>query len=182
MKIDGLSRARELENINERREQRAPSSLPPSVAPASQTRISTPGRLFSQLAQLSDQDPAAFKDVAHQIADGLRATIGEGSERGDAFAERLATRFDQAAEAGNLGSFAPPRRDDDDGAHHHHHHHRHHGGMRAFGEDVQSVLENALDLVHEALSRASEAPPAAEAAEAVKPAETTEPSDGSGTV
>lgn len=188
MKIHGFSRANELRELSEQREHRRPSTRPPSEVPASTTRISSPGRLFSELSQLNEEDPLAFKELAQKIADELRATIGEGSERGDAIAERLATRFEQAAGSGDLGSFAPPRHEDDAGRTQHDHRHQrrdhehdheHRRGPRGFGdEEVRSVLENALNLVHEARVRASEAPPPTEATSSeTTPAETPAPSD-----
>jgi hypothetical protein len=188
MKIHGFSRADELRELNEQRELRRPSTRPPSEAPASTTRISSPGRLFSELAKLSEEDPAAFRELTQAIADELRATVGEGSERGDAITERLAARFEQAATSGKLGSFVPPR-DDAGRAHHDHHPHRHHHdrehdhghrrGPRGFGDgEVRSVLEHALDLVHEARLRAFETPPPAEAsASEATLAETPAPGD-----
>ena len=74
MKIHCFSRANELRELHEQREQRRPSTRPPSEAPASTTRVSSAGRLFSELSKLSEEDPAAFKELAATLAEELRAT------------------------------------------------------------------------------------------------------------
>jgi hypothetical protein len=129
---------------------RRPSSIPPAPdSPAAKTHISGPGQLFSQLAQLSHSDPAKFKEVAQSIADQFKSAAENSSGRESAIAQKFAERFGQAAQTGDLSAF----RAEGGIGHHHHHHHHHHGG---FGNDeVRSVLQNALDLVHEAQSSSS---------------------------
>jgi hypothetical protein len=78
--------------------------------------VSPVGKLFSQLAQLQQSDPARFKTVLTDIANKLQAAgQQDGGAQGQALAD-LASKFQQAAQTGDLSSLKP--------AHHHHGHHR----------------------------------------------------------
>ena len=139
---------------------RSHSSVPPAPeAVAAKTHISRPGQLFSGLAQLLQQDPARFKEVAQQISEELSTAAQSSTGRASDLAQRLAERFGQAAETGDMSAFQANGERRGVGHHHHHHHHHHVGGG---SEEVRSVLENALDLVHEALN-APPSPPATDA-------------------
>ena len=128
------------------------SSMPPAPeVAAAKTHISGPGRLFSGLQQLAEEDPERFKQVAQQISDQLSATADSSTGRASALAQKLADRFGDAAQTGDLSPFRPGS--ERGGIGHHHHHHHHHGHDLSGGsEAVRSVLENALDLVHQALT------------------------------
>jgi len=150
---------------------------PPADARAARMHISGPGQLFSQLQQLATQDPDKFKEVAQKISDQLSAAAENSEGRASNLAEKLAERFEQAAESGDLSAFRPRG---DRGAvgshHHHHHHHGHHGHHGPFGggSAVRSVLENALDLMHEALAAPSSAAPTADTVPGIGTAAPTE--------
>ena len=135
---------------------RRPSSIPPAPdSPAAKTHISGPGQLFSQLAQLSDSDPDKFKEIAQKISDQFKTAAENSTGRESAMAQKFAERFGQAAETGDLSAF---RAEGGIGHHHHHHHHHHHGGFGG-SDEVRSVLQNALDLVHEAQNGAASGTP-----------------------
>ena len=85
------------------------STAPLSAFPLAQS--------LSQLQQLGQTNPAAFKTVLTDIANKLQATAQqEGGREGQALSN-VASKFQQAAQTGDLSSLRP--------AHHHHgHHHR----------------------------------------------------------
>ncbi len=152
MKINGYSHSGQVGAIAPETTQarRAPSSNPPPLAAgAARAQISGPGRLFSRLGQLAQQDPAKFKEVAAQISEQLHA-LSDASGKKNGFVDALAQRFDAAAQSGDMSSFRPAM--PGLGHHHGHHHHSAAGG----NDDVRSVLENALDLVNQSLASASD--------------------------
>jgi hypothetical protein len=108
--------------------------------------------LFSGLQQLAEQDPERFKQVAQQISDQLSATPDSSTGRANVLAQKLAERFGEAAQTGDLSPFRPGGERGGIGHHHHHHHHHHGHDLSGGSEAVRSVLENALDLVHGALT------------------------------
>ena len=102
----------------------ASTSAPPRVdtdgdndgSSSGSASVSSVGKLFSQLAQLQQTDPDKFKTVLTDIANKLQAAgQQDGGAQGQALAN-LASKFQQAAQTGNLSSLKP--------AHHHHGHHR----------------------------------------------------------
>jgi hypothetical protein len=134
---------------------RTPSSIPPAgnAGPAN-AQISRPGQLLGRLQQLSESDPAAFKQVTEDIADKLRQSAqglsGAAADRANA----LADRFAAASQSGNVSSLEPQQAQGAQGAQGHHHHHHGGGGGGAAG-GIASVLSNALDEVNQALASAS---------------------------
>jgi hypothetical protein len=132
-----------------------------SLGAASSTQISGPGQLFSRLQQLSEKDPAKFKQVAQHIADQLHQAAQEKSGKAADFENQLADKFAAAAQSGNLSSLQPPKPEGgSEGAHHPHHHH---GGSG--GGQIAAIFSSALDEVNQALG-IDEAPPAPEASQA----------------
>jgi hypothetical protein len=87
--------------------------------------LSDPGQLFRQLEELAQQDPEQLKEVLSDIADRIRsvadgaddpssdatsgAMSGATSSASSQFPSRLADRFDEAAETGDLSSLRPLR-------------------------------------------------------------------------
>jgi hypothetical protein len=122
-------------------------------------RPSQGASLMGQLRQLQEQDPERFKKVMKQVAGDLRAEAEKlGGEKAE-FLGQLASRFEKAAETGNLEALLAR-------GHHHHHHHehrRHHGARRYEGAqehaDVASAHHRRLDLAS-FVRRALEAVPA----------------------
>jgi hypothetical protein len=118
--------------------------------PAASAEISKPGELFSKLQQLAQQDPDKFKQIAGSIADNLRTAAQQAGGNGSSFLNKLADRFDQAAQSGDLSSFQPHQEEQGaGGVQGQHHHHGHHGG--GGGGAIASIFENALDEVNQAL-------------------------------
>ncbi|MFZ5890550.1 MAG: hypothetical protein ACOY0T_05725 [Myxococcota bacterium] len=150
MKIGGFSAAHAIshEDGAERRTSYRPSE--PADTPAS-GHFPRPGRLFSQLSELAREDPDRFREVARQIASDLREGAEGLSHMEAEFDQRLADRFDRAAEAGDMSVFAPRTSEHPSYASSSHSH-------RATSE-TRSVLEHALDLVHDALRAEATTPP-----------------------
>ena len=70
--------------------------------------ISGPGQFFSQLQQMSAQNPAQFKQVMAEMAqkaDSTAQTIGNSTQAQQL--EAMAGRFEQAAQTGNFSSLLP---------------------------------------------------------------------------
>src|ERR1043165_2599925 len=114
---------------------------PDQADPPATATISGRGRLFQQLKQLHDSDPARFKQVMAGMADSLRADAknaqGDDAKRLSALADRL----DKVAQSGDLADIAPSQHAG--GAHGHHGHHHHQGGS-AVGGDLESAFSAAL--------------------------------------
>lgn len=129
---------------------------PTSLGAAASTQISGPGQFFSRLQQLSEKDPAKFKQVAQHIADQLHQAAQQKSGKGADFENQLADKFAAAAQSGNLSSLQPPKPEGgSEGAHHAHHHHGGGGG----GGQIAAIFSSALDEVNQALG--SDGAPAA---------------------
>jgi hypothetical protein len=112
--------------------------------------------LFGRLQQLSQQDPAKFKEVAQSIADKLHQAAKDSSGKEAERDNKLADRFAAAAQSGDMSAFQPAA-GARAGAHAHHHHH--HGGDGGGASNaIGTVLASALDDVNQAL--ASSAPTA----------------------
>jgi hypothetical protein len=127
-------------------------------SPAAQASISKPGELFGKLQQLEQQDPDKFKQIVGSIADNLRSAAQQAGGQGSSFLDKLADRFDQAAQTGDLSSLQPQQSPEQqqNGAvsgHHHGGHHGHHGG--GGGGAISSIFDDALNQVNAALTDAA---------------------------
>lgn len=84
--------------------------------------ISDPGEMFQQLQELQQQDPDKLKQVLKDIADKMRSSASSttdssnsstsaasGSDFRSKMLNELASRFDSAAEDGDLSKLQPPR-------------------------------------------------------------------------
>jgi hypothetical protein len=126
---------------------KTPSSIPPAGGGgAASAQISAPGLLLAKLKQLSEQDPAKFKEITQNIADELhqaaqQTTPGSGS----VVENRLGDRFAQAAQDGNLSALQPKHGDGD------------YDGNFSFNpntelaQTLKSIRADALRQVHDAL-------------------------------
>ena len=97
------------------------------------TAISGPGQFFSQLQQMSTQNPAEFKQVMAQMAqkaDSEAQTLGTSPQAQQL--ETMAGRVEQAAQTGDFASLLPQNASATNGAaqapgtqaaHSGHHHH-----------------------------------------------------------
>lgn len=90
------------------------------------TTLSGPAQLYNELQQLASSDPTAFKQVAAQIAQQLETAAGESGSSGTSsisgssssssssssgvnqMLANLASKFEQAAETGNVTVLQPP--------------------------------------------------------------------------
>jgi len=64
--------------------------------------------LMDQLTKLQESDPAAFKEVAAQIAEQLGSQAGLASDSGEgSMLSDMSTRFAEAAQSGTMDSLAP---------------------------------------------------------------------------
>jgi len=127
--------------------QRRDSSIPPPAGAASSS-ISQQGSIFSQLQQLSQQDPTRFKQVMSEMAKEIRT---DASKQTGAAADRLsqmASRMDQVASSGDMSQLAPRQPPaapqgaaayQGAGGQHHHHH-----GGDAMASDLQQAFESAM--------------------------------------
>jgi hypothetical protein len=78
----------------------AEASQPGSIDTA---RISDPGKLFSLLEKLSQDNPAEFKSLARQIEKKIETAAENSSDSSQAsFLREIATRFQQASQSGSF--------------------------------------------------------------------------------
>jgi hypothetical protein len=128
--------------------------------PAATTSLSTPGQLFGELQQLSQQDPAKFKAVAAQLATNFQNAASQASGPQAQFLTQLANQFTQASQTGTLqppsGAQGTQGVGGAAGGHHHHHHHGAGGGGGAAAaimgdsSDVNQAYQSALGIVSQA--------------------------------
>jgi hypothetical protein len=140
------------------------------IGAAATATISTPGQLFGELQQLSQQDPSKFKAVAAQLATTFQSAASQASGPQAQFLTQLANQFTQASQTGTL---QPPQSTQATagvsgaagvngaaGGHHHHHHHHGGGGGGALAigsnsSDVDQAYESALSVVTQATGGSS---------------------------
>ncbi len=145
------------------------SSVPPPMSGAATATISTPAQFFSEMQQLSQQNPAEFKTVAAQIATTFQDAAAKATGPEAKLLTKLANDFSQAAQTGTLqrpqdaqgaqsgqagqsvqGAQAGQSRS---GTGHHHHHHG--GGSASASNPVQQAFQAAMTALEQALSGTS---------------------------
>ncbi len=151
---------------------KSPSSIPPPMTGAASASISTPGQFFSEMQQLSQQNPTAFKSVAAEVATSFQNAASQASGPQAQLLNKLANQFSQASETGSLqppqGGQSPQavqgsqgvsasQPGGNTGTHHHHHHHGG-GGSATDSSQVQQAFQNALNIVNQAGTSASTSP------------------------
>ena len=137
----------------------AAEGVAPPVGGTPSAAISTPGQLFSEMQQLSQQNPTLFKTAAAEVAAVFQNAASQASGPEATFLSYLANQFNQSAQTGSLQSpqstqvaqttqtdpmaqvvQGPQSPGSSAGAGIHHHHHRHgHGG----GWPSQSIEQAA---------------------------------------
>jgi len=141
-----------------------PSGASAGIGAAATATISTPGQLFGELQQLSQQDPSKFKAVAAQLATIFQNGASQASGPQAQFLTQLANQFTQASQTGTLQSpqSAQPAAGVSAATGGHHHHHHHHGGggggALAIGgdsSDVDQAYQSALSVVTQATGGSS---------------------------
>jgi hypothetical protein len=128
------------------------SSTGTSSTGADGSSISPQGDLMSKLQQLQQTDPAEFKAVTQQISAQLKTDAGNATGPQADFLNKLSANFAAASSSGTMASLQPQHgaQSGSSGGHHHHHHH---GGGGA--STASSAIQNALDLVNQALGVSS---------------------------
>jgi len=87
---------------------------------ASSSQVSGPAKWMSELQDLQKTDPDKFKQVTSEIADRLRQDASSATGQQATFLNKLADKFQQASQSGDMSSLQPPA-----GASGHHGHHHH---------------------------------------------------------
>ncbi len=71
--------------------------------------LSQPGKLFSELKQMSENDPDKFKSVMTAIADQIeKAAEATSDDKQSEILKKVAANFEKAAESGDLSAAVPP--------------------------------------------------------------------------
>lgn len=138
----------------------SPSPSNPPVGAAGTASISSPAQFFSEMQQLSQQNPTEFKSVAAQVATTFQNAASQASGPEAQFLNGLASQFSQAAQTGTLQApgaqgtqaAAATQASGTSGAHHHHHHH--HGGA-SMSSGVEQAFQSATSLLDQALQGTS---------------------------
>ncbi|MES1184974.1 MAG: hypothetical protein ABUL60_14265 [Myxococcales bacterium] len=146
----GTTNAPGVQAANDAPAARRPSSAPPPPAPAVTSKISSRGELMAKLADLAQKDPAKLKEVLSTIASGLKTAAS--ADEGNGGLAKLAERFSQAAQSGDLSTLTPPQPQPGAGGPHRHHHHHHDGGGESAHAAAQSVFADALGAIDKALN------------------------------
>ena len=72
------------------------------------TSVSGPGKLFSELEQLSKSNPTEFKQITASISQQLNSAANSATNSGQAsFLKQLATSFENASQSGNFSDLLP---------------------------------------------------------------------------
>jgi hypothetical protein len=154
-----------------------PSSVPPPMQGAGTATISPRGQFFSELQELSQQDPTQFKAVAAQLSTNFQNAASQASGPQAKLLGSLANQFAQAAQTGSLtppqgGAQSQPTSpaqatqptraaDGSTGApaphHPHHHHYRGGGASEGTGQasEVQQAFQNAMNILSQAMQGTS---------------------------
>jgi len=90
--------------------------------------ISKMGQLLGKLQQLQQSDPEKFKQICASIASKLNEAAGNQGTGSEGILSKLASKFDQAAQTGDISSIMPQ----------HKHHHRHGTAQAAVNQYSQN--------------------------------------------
>ena len=122
------------------------------------SRVSQMASLMSQLQQLSQSDPSAFKQVTAEISQKLKTEAGQATGDRATFLSQLADKFQQASQSGSMSGFQPPQgAQGPQAAGGHHHHHKAQAAQSGYAstaqqgapqpESVSQIIEDALKSV-----------------------------------
>jgi hypothetical protein len=164
--IYGNSAASQVANIGSVSPSTTSPASPTSTSGAAATAtISTPGQLFGELQQLSQQDPSKFKAVAAQLASTFQNAASQASGPQAQFLTQLANQFTQASQTGTLqppqGAQGSQGAGGAAGGHHHHHHGGGGGGggisslIGGASSSVDTAYQSALSIVSQATGSSS---------------------------
>jgi hypothetical protein len=108
--------------------------------------LSSLGQFFSELKQLSTQNPSEFKKITAEISQKLDAQAQNTSDPTQAAQLKvLASRFDQASNTGDFSSLLPSQSITATGSKHQGHHH--HGSDESQATGAGSVLSTIASQV-----------------------------------
>jgi hypothetical protein len=115
-------------------------------------QVSERGKLMQELSDLQSSDPGKFKKVSEEISEKLKEAASSASGHQAAFLNKLADKFGQAAQSGDMSALQPTG---GAGGHHGHHHvHKYaaqqqatdaSGGQQQSGVDVAQIIQSTLD-------------------------------------
>jgi hypothetical protein len=109
-----------------------------SGAASDGTDLSNPAQFFSELKQLSAQDPSDFKNITAQISQQLTTAAQNSTDPNQAaFLKTLAGNFQSASQTGNFSSLIPQQpgtQPQSSGAPHHGHHYHGYAPSSAGGD------------------------------------------------
>ncbi|MGD0679297.1 MAG: hypothetical protein ABSC94_28210 [Polyangiaceae bacterium] len=154
----------------------AVSSLPSAITEgAANVSISTAGQFYSDMQQLSQQNPDEFQTVAAQVAASFQNAASQTTGSQAQFLTTLANQFNQAAQTGSLDptqsassaeaaqavhgvqAASPNPSGGSTGAHHHHHRHGGSDALTAPSGAVQQAFESAMGVLSQSVQGASTA-------------------------
>ncbi len=99
----------------------AAATTPAPIAPdATTSQVSGPAQWMSELQNLRKSDPDKFKQVTGEIADKLQQEASSATGQQATFPNKLADRFSQASQSGDMSALQPSG---GVSGHHGHHHH-----------------------------------------------------------
>jgi hypothetical protein len=118
-----------------------------SGAASDGSALSNPAQFFSQLQQLSAQDPTDFKNITAQIAQQLTTASANSTDPNQAaFLKTLAGNFQSASQTGEFSSLVPQPQTNQpqqsSGAHHGHHHHAYAPSSSSSDSSTQDTLSS----------------------------------------
>jgi hypothetical protein len=131
--------------------QSAPSAVSGDSAPAD---VSKMGDLMKQLQQLSQSDPAKFKQVTAEISNELKSEASSATGKKAAFLNDLAGKFQQASQSGDMSALQPPQQQSGAHAHHGHGHHAHVSAYQSNSGAQQDPSDSLAQLIQGALQGA----------------------------
>jgi len=121
MTIGSVSTASTIYDIDPTTQTNQTDGASPLTCPdASSSQVSGPAKWMSELQDLAKSDPDKFKQVTSEIADKLRQEASSATGNQATFLGKLADKFEQASQSGDMSSLQPPS---GVSGHHGHHHH-----------------------------------------------------------
>jgi hypothetical protein len=127
-------------------------SVDPTLQTDSRPQVSERGKLLQELSDLQKSDPEKFKKVTEEISQKLRDAASSASAGQASALNKLADRFDQASQSGDMSALQPA---DGAGGHHGGHHHvkKYASNQQGTGDgtsqqqpgaDIAQIIESAL--------------------------------------
>jgi hypothetical protein len=120
---------------------------------AGNVNLSQAAQFFSKLQDLSQSNPAQFKQLTAQISSQLQADAQKATGSAQTFLTNLANQFQTASQTGSAASLQPPQ--GQTGSHHGHGHH-HSSGQAAYDAstqvtDAQTTANGAIQSIFQSV-------------------------------